>query len=84
MGKRQSEKNYYILGYLNSNVSEYILQMLSPTLGFEAGYVSNLPYINYIEKNTKIKDLVKKCIAISKKDWDCFEISWDFKKHSLL
>lgn len=84
LGKRQSEKNYYILGYLNSNVSEYILQMLSPTLGFEAGYVSNLPYINYIEKNTKIKDLVKKCIAISKKDWDCFEISWDFKKHSLL
>lgn len=84
LGHRQSESNFYVLGYLNSKVAEYILQILSPTLGFESGYVSNLPYAADTESDAMIFNIVKSCIGESKMDWDSFETSWDFKKHPLL
>ena len=83
LGHRQSESNFYVLGYLNSKVAEYILQILSPTLGFESGYVSNLPYAADTESNAMIFNIVESCIGESKMDWDSFETSWDFKKHPL-
>ena len=84
LGHRQSESNFYVLGYLNSKVAEYILQILSPTLGFESGYVSNLPYAADTESDAMIFNVVESCIGESKMDWDSFETSWDFKKHPLL
>ena len=84
LGHRQSESNFYVLGYLNSKVAEYILQILSPTLGFESGYVSNLPYAAVTESDAMIFNIVESCIGESKMDWDSFETSWDFKKHPLL
>ena len=84
LGHRQSESNFYVLGYLNSKVAEYILQILSPTLGFESGYVSNLPYAADTESDAMIFNIVESCIGESKMDWDSFETSWDFKKHPLL
>ena len=80
LGFKNNERNYFILGFLNSKVAEYILQILSPTLGFESGYISNLPYINRIDHIPIISNLVKSCIFLSKQDWDSFEFSWMFKK----
>ncbi|MGI6450842.1 MAG: BREX-1 system adenine-specific DNA-methyltransferase PglX [Desulfitobacteriia bacterium] len=73
-----------ILGLLNSIVTEYILQILSPTMGFEAGYISKIPVILVDDKKSKIADLVNENIVKSTIDWDSFETSWDFKKHPLL
>ena len=34
--------------------------------------------------DNRVKDLVNSNIEISKKDWNSFETSWDFKKHPIL
>ena len=78
------EYNYYILGFLNSKISQFMLDIITPTLDYNVGYISLLPLIindNYLKEVTKI---VLENIAISKIDWDSFEVSWDFKKSPLL
>ena len=74
----------YILGLLNTNVSQEILNCIAPTLNYQAGDISLIPIIfnEQLEKN--IIDLVNENIAISKRDWDDYEISWNFKTHPLL
>ena len=72
----------YILAFLSSAVCNYILQILNPTLNYQAGNIKSLPII------TKNKDSVDALsatnIKLAKADWDSFETSWDFKKHPLI
>lgn len=71
-----------LCAYLNSKIVKKILSVLSPTLGFESGYIKLIPVI---ESNSKAaKDIALECIQASKIDWDSFEISWDFKKHPMI
>jgi len=76
----------YLLGLLNTKISEVLISQLSQTLNFEVGHIKNIPVI--IESNNSIlnsiQNIVTRCIEISKMDWDFFEISWDFKRHPLL
>ena len=74
-----NEKYYfYLLGILNTNYSSYILNFLSPTLGFESGYIRKIP-VKIIEQYLpEIDNLVKKNINLEKINWDNKEISWDF------
>ena len=53
-------------------------------MNYQAGDISLIPIIfnEQLEKN--IIDLVNENIAISKRDWDDYEISWNFKTHPLL
>lgn len=44
----------------------------------------NLPLVLRDEIKTEVEELVNTNISISKKDWDSFETSWDFKKHPLI
>lgn len=74
----------FVLAFLNSSVSEYILQILSPTLGFESGYVSSIPYSCIIDKNAEIPSIVSSNISLSQSDWDSYETSWDFKRNPLV
>jgi type II restriction/modification system DNA methylase subunit YeeA len=74
----------YFLGLVNSKVVLEILKLISPTLNYEVGHISNLPIINNDESKGKILKIVKENIEISKCDWDSFETSWDFSKHPLL
>lgn len=74
--------NKYTLGFLASKVCFTILQLLNPTLNYQAGNIKSLPLIY---KNVSVVDaLVDDCIRMSKSDWDTFENSWDFLKHPLL
>jgi len=73
---------YCLIGFLNSVVSETLLNVISPTMGFEAIYLSRIPIL--YEDSKKIENIVAQCYEISKIDWDSFETSWDFKKHPLL
>ena len=75
----------YITGLLNSKISSYLLTALSPTLGFESGYLKKLPILPMKDADKeKVIQNTKWNIELSKTDWDSFEISWDFKKHPLL
>ena len=74
---------FFALALLNSKVCNVIFQLLNPTINMSCGVVANVPYI--VPKNIEIIDLKsEECVALSKKDWDSFETSWDFKKHPLL
>lgn len=74
----------YMLGFLSSKVSSFLLNILNPTLNFQVRDIDSLPFkIDDFEKNN-IELIVKQNISISKSDWDSFENSWDFKKHPLL
>ena len=84
LGKKNDPKNMFVLAFLNSSVSEYILQMLSPTLGFESGYVSSIPYSYIIDKRAEIPNIVSDNISLSRSDWDSYETSWDFKRNPLV
>ena len=75
---------YYQLGFLSSNVCHYILKTLNPTLNFQAGNIKTLPILFDNEVASKVEQLVIENLKISKNDWDSFETSWDYKKHSLI
>ncbi|WP_061859497.1 BREX-1 system adenine-specific DNA-methyltransferase PglX [Priestia megaterium] len=77
------QKHDYILGYLNSKVAEYYLNLINPTLNFQKGNIESLPVIES-PLEIIIEEIVAKNKKISKNDWDSFETSWGFLQHPLL
>lgn len=77
------EKLCYDCGFLNSKVAELYLQLISPTLDFNCGYVRKVPFVFADTQNNYIGELVYQNIQIAKNDWDSFETSWDFQHHPL-
>ena len=71
----------YSLGLLNSKVAELFLQVVSPTLDFNCGYVRKVPYIDNPSEN--IIENVNTNIKLAKSDWDSFEVSWDYEGNPL-
>lgn len=75
--------NYnYFLGLLNSKVFLDVVKMLNPTLNFQVKDIRSMPII--IEHEKKANEIVENTVICSEKDWNSFEISWNFKKHPLL
>lgn len=72
----------YHLGLLNSKVGKLYLNILSPTLNYEAGSVANFPVVN--SPNKQIHNLTQQNITLSKTDWDSRETSWNFEQTPLL
>jgi len=79
---QNKEDEIFNLALLNSVVGKLYLKILSPTLNYEAGSLANFPIVN--AKNGFSSILPQNCIAISKKDWDSSETSWDFTNSPLL
>ena len=72
----------YFLGIINSNVANYYLGILNPTLNILVGDIISLPV--KIQREDTIINLVDNNISLSKSDCDSFETSWDFKVHPLV
>ncbi len=75
---------FYIIGFLNSKVSQQMLNILSPALNYEVGHVSKMPLKIDLRYESEIVELVKANIDIAREDWDSFETSWDFFAHPLV
>ena len=77
---------FYILGYLNSKLSQEIIALLNPTLNTNISDITSQPlcYGKFPDHENRVIGLVQKNIVISKNDWDAFETSWDFQYHPLL
>lgn len=75
----------YVLGVCCSNVANELLKITSPTMSFEVGYIAGIP-IAYgtIDIQTQVINLVNDNILLSRKDWDSYETSWDFKRNPLV
>ena len=74
--------NKFILGFLASCVCFDILNILNPTLNYQAGNIKSLPII-FMHEN-EVDSVVDVNVNLSKSDWDSYETSWDFKKHPLI
>lgn len=68
-------KIFALLATLNSRISLKILELLSPTLNFEAGHIGSIPIISPTED---ISELSKNLYTISEHDWNLYETSWNF------
>ncbi|WP_067929228.1 BREX-1 system adenine-specific DNA-methyltransferase PglX [Alicyclobacillus shizuokensis] len=73
---------FYILGYLNSKLVDYLIKIISPTIDYHEGPLSSLPIV--FDEVGVISEIVRDNVSISKEDWDLFETSWDFKSHPLI
>lgn len=80
---KADDNHYYFLGYLNSVVSDYYLNLINPTLNIQKGNIEDLPIIKSNNK-VKVENLVKENISISQNEWNSFENSWDFKSHPII
>ena len=74
---------HYLLALLNTKIVEKLLLVLAPTVDYHEGPLGRIPVILSKEHFTDVSELCKRCICLSKKDWDAFEISWDFQRHPL-
>ena len=75
---------YYILAILNSKVSNKFLEILCPTKDIHEGPLSKIPFVINQNNIDQINELVRKCINLCKKNWDSYELSWDFKRNSII
>ena len=73
-----------ILAYLNSNVANSFLKVVSPTLDFQSGHVSGLPALLSILDAPDTGRFAKQLVELARADWDNFETSWDFRDQPLL
>jgi hypothetical protein len=71
-----------MLGFLNSKVTNDILQFLAPTLDFNCGVIAKLPF----EKrcNANLQRVAEEAVSLARSDWDAHETSWDFTTLPLL
>ncbi|MGL5750533.1 MAG: BREX-1 system adenine-specific DNA-methyltransferase PglX, partial [Paraclostridium sp.] len=80
----KDESIFYMLGFMCSKVCYNLLQIINPTLAFQVGNISALPIVMNEKSLNEINKYVEISVNISKKDWDLFETSWDFKKHPII
>ena len=80
--KKESDL-YSLLGLLNSNSAMHFLKILAPTLDFNQGPISKIPFPKGFQSRA-VEDIVLGNIALARTDWDSFETSWDFQKHPLI
>jgi hypothetical protein len=80
-GNSEAE-NLLVLGYLNSKVAIELAGVINPTICLNPSDLGKLPYPPEVAPAGKL--IVAELLDISRKDWDNFETSWDFRDQPLL
>ena len=73
---------WYLLALLNSNIVNSLIKMISPTIDYHEGPLGKLPIA--LRLNETIDRISQENMNIARRDWDSYEISWNFKHHPLL
>jgi N-6 DNA Methylase len=74
---------YDAIAFLNTNIASMLLNILSPGMHYNTGYVSKLPY-RPIEATQLVRNNASEAIDLAKRDWDALEISSGFSTQPLL
>lgn len=82
--RKNNPSLHYIIGFLNTKISNIITSLLNPTLSTQIGDIVKIPLKNDTGKANNIERISEINISISKQDWDAHETSWDFKANELL
>lgn len=64
-----------VIGLLNSKLVKPLLSEISPSVNYEVGQISRVPFKMVIASKTFVRQLIQ----ITREDWDSFETSWDFQ-----
>jgi hypothetical protein len=70
-----------VICFGNSKAFEVIATVINPTVHFHSGNFLDCPRVDVDEAQTK--QLTRMLVEISKRDWDNFETSWDFRDQPL-
>jgi len=75
-----------VTAFLCTNIAFEYLKAMNPTLNFQVGNVSTLPWLNERISifGNDIDDIANKAIETSRSDWNSYETSWDFTSSPLL
>ena len=65
-----------VLGLLNSKITQYLLNLLNPTVSFQVGDLARLPIPR--KSSERLRELVEKAIELAKQDAEEDETTWDF------
>lgn len=81
----QPEERYSlgVLAYSNTPIVTWFVKTLNPTLHFQIGNFSTLPYLESAFASRDFR-FVEELIGHSRSDWDAYERSWDFQSLPLL
>ncbi|MCI8801904.1 MAG: BREX-1 system adenine-specific DNA-methyltransferase PglX [Oscillibacter sp.] len=80
----EMDKLPYILGLMNSKVTEYLLGIITQVMTIQLRDVQTIP-VKYEQTHFPVcTSITYKNIEISRADWDSFETSWDFTRHPLV
>ncbi len=80
----QPDYTDYYLGFLSSSVAFEMLNLMNPTLNYQAGNIAKLPIRVNENKKARIDALIAENISLCKSDWDSYEVSWNFQTHPFL
>lgn len=83
-GFPKKEDHYYLLGFLNSKISQECISVLNPTMSTQVGDMARIPVFADTPLKAEVEQKVKECVELSKADWDSFETSWDFEMHPFI
>ena len=72
---------YALIGFLASKVCLVLTKLINPTLNIQPG---NLEVLPLVAPPGNIDNIVKEIILISRRDWNSYEISWEFNQHPAL
>jgi hypothetical protein len=72
------------IAFFNTKITEYIIEVFAPGIGFSEGSIKSLPFLKITGALSNIRTKSKRSMEISKYDWDAREVSWDFQKHPFL
>lgn len=70
------EDELYVLGFMNSCVAQYYLNLINPTINFLINDILSLPLV--VDHKEEIESIVRDNIRLSKEEYDSFETSHDF------
>lgn len=73
-----------LLGLLNSKLVTALLKALNPTIEFQVGDISRIPFKPLGILEEKHSRLVQELVQLGRVDWDNYETSWDFRDLPLL
>jgi type II restriction/modification system DNA methylase subunit YeeA len=74
-----------MLGFMNSSVASAFLKAENPTLNYQAGNISTLPWLNgpLASVSKEMTQLVDECVQLSAQDTNSEECSPNFQTHPL-
>ena len=72
------------MGYMNTPVFQTFCDLICQGLHYSTGQIPQIPYLRVDADVDYIDQSVNECVTESKKDWDSYETSWDFKRNPLV